>query len=879
MLRIRTFLLSLISLALMAILPVLTLVSLSIPSEVALAQGPPNPIICYSVADGGDMLHSMDRFTGVDLGGRPNQTDPYDQVEAIELSLDNLFLWAIDDTTDTGGTGQFGVIDQVTGVFTPIGTGIGLAGNTVLGTRNVGDGDGLSIDARTNQLWALEQTGGTTNNAIFRVDPATGSHVNDVFGTGFDYAIIDLRPANLPSCSGGAGCTPGVNCPNTIDDLAIHPEDGTFYAIVNDINAPTVDWLARLNVDGRDPANSPGFNPATGLVSACLVGILNDGTNNVTDMEGFGVFNDGTFYGTTGSESIIATQRNTMWQIDVTTAHVTRIGTFLTDTDYESVACITAGANVMTGTVFCEPPSGYDGVFNTGDTPQANATLRLYLDRGTPDQLDGSDILIQETTTGASGTFSFSVGMADTLLIVMDGAIIPVGSVYTTPLTPGNVHEVDFLPPGGPPFTGYNNTSSGNDFGFTCQAVSTTADLSIAKSDAPDPVAPGGDITYTIAVNSVGNAAATNGVMNDALPAGTTFVSLSAPAGWSCTTPAVGSGGTVNCTNPSVAVGGPYTFTLVVNVPASYAGPNPIPNTATTGADNDANTANNSASTTTALTTAPPEEADLAIAKSDAPDPITPGNNLIYTINVANVGAIAAVNSVMNDTLPAGTTFVSLSAPAGWACTTPAVGSGGTVSCTNPSVAVGGPYPFSLTVAVPADYAGPNPIPNTATTGADNDANLNNNSASTITSLPGGQPTGVTLVDPALSKVGVLQPGGRGVIGERVTWVITATNPNSVPLTGVVVSDTIRADLRVDGASTAVGTAAVSGQQVTFNLGTLAPGQVVEMRIETTIISGPQPPITNLAILTADGGLRVTAYAEVFGFPTLLPATGYPPNG
>jgi len=332
----------------------------------------------------------------------------------------------------------------------------------------------------------------------------------------------------------------------------------------------------------------------------------------------------------------------------------------------------------------------------------------------------------------------------------------------------------------------------------------------------------------------------------------------------------------VNCTNPSVAVGGPYQFSLVVNVPASYTGPNPIPNTATTGADNDSNAQNNSASTTTAVTT--PSAADLAIAKTDAPDPVTPGNELIYTISVVNAGSIAAVNGTMSDTLPAGTTFVSLSAPGGWACTTPAVGSGGTVSCTNPSVAVGGPYPFSLIVTVPADYAGSNPIPNTATTGADNDANLLNNSASTTTALPGGPLTGVTLADPALSKVGVLQPGGRGVIGERVTWVITATNPNSVPLTGVVVSDTIRADLRVDGASSDIGTATISGQQVTFSLGTLAPGQVVEMRIETTIISGPQPPITNLAILTADGGLRVTAYAEVFGFPTLLPATGYPPN-
>ena len=49
--------------------------------------------------------------------------------------------------------------------------------------------------------------------------------------------------------------------------------------------------------------------------------------------------------------------------------------------------------------------------------------------------------------------------------------------------------------------------------------------------------------------------------------------------------------------------------------------------------------------------------ADLAITKTDSPDPVVAGGLLTYTINVTNNGPADATEVVVTDTLPAGTTF------------------------------------------------------------------------------------------------------------------------------------------------------------------------------------------------------------------------------
>ena len=115
-----------------------------------------------------------------------------------------------------------------------------------------------------------------------------------------------------------------------------------------------------------------------------------------------------------------------------------------------------------------------------------------------------------------------------------------------------------------------------------------SATLSLSKIGTPDPVVPGNQLTYTLTVTNSGPSPAANTVVTDATPTNTTFASASAPAGWTITTPAAGSTGTVQFSNASLAVG-TYTLTLVVNVNASAPAPGTISNTATVASPTDVN--------------------------------------------------------------------------------------------------------------------------------------------------------------------------------------------------------------------------------------------------------------------------------------------------
>jgi uncharacterized repeat protein (TIGR01451 family) len=309
-------------------------------------------------------------------------------------------------------------------------------------------------------------------------------------------------------------------------------------------------------------------------------------------------------------------------------------------------------------------------------------------------------------------------------------------------------------------------------------AAAQSADLQLVKLDSPDPVPPGGIITYDIILTNAGPDTSEFVGLFETLPAGTTFVSLGTEPGWSCTTPPVGSGGDVDCSSDSLAADGSAAFTLIVAVDAGVADGTVITNTVTASAETpDPDESFPSASTTTTVAL-PPPTSDVSVTKVDDPDPVLPGANLVYTITVTNSGPADATSVNLVDPLPLETTFVSLAEPGGWTCVTPAVGTNGEVLCSIPTLAPGSAV-FTLTVAVGSDVA-PGEILNTATVSSADDVNEGNNGASASTRVP-PDPTAVSIdksdfPDPVVAGTGLL-------------YFITATNSNTVNLGSATVTD------------------------------------------------------------------------------------------
>jgi uncharacterized repeat protein (TIGR01451 family) len=121
---------------------------------------------------------------------------------------------------------------------------------------------------------------------------------------------------------------------------------------------------------------------------------------------------------------------------------------------------------------------------------------------------------------------------------------------------------------------------------------------------------------------------------------------------------------------------------------------------------------------------AAPGDADLALTKSDSPDPVTAGDNLTYTIKVQNPGMLPAAETKVTDKLPAGVDFVSAT---GGVCQR----AGDTVTCDLGQVNAASTA--TVTIIVKTKKAGT--LSNTASVASPDDLVLQNNSATATTTV------------------------------------------------------------------------------------------------------------------------------------------------
>ncbi len=266
-------------------------------------------------------------------------------------------------------------------------------------------------------------------------------------------------------------------------------------------------------------------------------------------------------------------------------------------------------------------------------------------------------------------------------------------------------------------------------------AYCASADLSVTNAGSPNPVQPGGNITYTQVITNNGPLDALNAVFSEAVPANTTFQSLAVPAGWTCNTPAVNGTGNISCTNPDVAKLAAGTFTLAVQVLGSTGWGSQIVDVAdVTSGTSDPNLSNNSATVITSVTLA--SMSDDAVTNSASPNPVIAGNNITYTQVVTNNGPAASPNITLTENLPANTTFVSASGPAGWTCSGTT-----TITCSAATLASGSNATITVIVTAVAGTAAGTVISDVVSvaSGVEDPNTSNNTATANVTVATAGQ--------------------------------------------------------------------------------------------------------------------------------------------
>ena len=306
--------------------------------------------------------------------------------------------------------------------------------------------------------------------------------------------------------------------------------------------------------------------------------------------------------------------------------------------------------------------------------------------------------------------------------------------------------------------------------------LALAADPQIASLvDAPDPVASGGLYTYTLGIDNNAVDASTNTRLTFTVPSGAVFVSA-APSSQNCV---LANPTTVVCNLGTLGPLGGDVRSITLTWRATVAGPAVVNATAVLSADNDVNLANNRQNAAVTVI----EGANLALAKSATPEPVTGGARITYTLTASNAGPNAGGEMVITDNLPPSVTYVS-AVGNGWLCSH----AGGVVSCIRRGThAVGAPIP-PVTIVGTVNAAG-GTITNSATVApAGNgvaDPVLSDNTAlvnSTV--VPGAD------VRIAQKTVVSAQPA---TAGDNVTFRIQPRNGGPAAAANAVVTDNLPA--------------------------------------------------------------------------------------
>ncbi len=382
-------------------------------------------------------------------------------------------------------------------------------------------------------------------------------------------------------------------------------------------------------------------------------------------------------------------------------------------------------------------------------------------------------------------------------------------------------------------------------------AIAAETDLSITKSDDPDPVVAGNQINYTIVVTNLGSSGSNEAEMVDDLPPGVSFVSATASQGTGCAYNEVQH--QVVCDLGNIPPGGTANVNVVVGVdPTTTGGDNPetpdttetdvIVNYASTRCNEltcieiDVDPTNNSTWEDTQIIPPAPQTVDLGVVKTDSVDPVVAGEQLTYTIDVTNHDPTnTATNVVISDPLPVTVTFVSATPTQGTCGAT-----GNLVQCSLGDLAGGASAQVVVVVNVSASAF--EDLSNTVTVSSDSlevDPDVNPNTDTEVTTV-------AEVTDLGIVKTDSPDPV---TAGELLTYTMTVTNYGPSDSTGSTVTDTLPAGVTYDDGLSSPRCDEVSAGVVECNVSDLPAGTSRTFDIVVHVDPGTTGPLTNTAVV------------------------------
>jgi uncharacterized repeat protein (TIGR01451 family) len=262
----------------------------------------------------------------------------------------------------------------------------------------------------------------------------------------------------------------------------------------------------------------------------------------------------------------------------------------------------------------------------------------------------------------------------------------------------------------------YDPNTENNTAAFVMFVVPAIADLGVSKASLQSSVAPGQPVDYLITVYNGGPASATNVIVADTLPAGTTYMSGSPE----CNPPV---NGIVTCNIATLPIYS--TAQLQIRVAAPQQHGTMVNRVDVSANEVDENTGNNTAFAFTQV-----ESADLQIIKQANPIAVNEGTPVDFTLTVTNNGPSPATNVQVSDPLHNTFQFVLVTTTQG-NCIHTGTSPGGLVSCDLGLLPVGASITIMIRI-IPTVGNGPGiSYTNTASVnGAQGDPVPGNNSSS-----------------------------------------------------------------------------------------------------------------------------------------------------